>query len=266
MQTRASRTYRQALHPRRADLAREAAIVVAVYFAYSAVRALSSGQADEAIAHAEALVRWQRDWGLAWEPHIQRWTMDSLALTHAANIVYFWFHLPLLIAFALWMFFADREGFRFLRNVWVISQTIGVVVFFLLPVAPPRLLPAGYGFVDTMALLSPINYTTDQAGPLMNQYAALPSLHFAWSFIIAAGLWRALPWRPARFLALLFPLASFWSITATGNHFVADALAGAAVVAIAFALAYAFDRWFRFPGGPDAADDSSRLAPIFASK
>src|SRR3990172_9900092 len=124
----------------------------------------------------------------------------------------------------------------------VTTQLIGVAVYFLSPVAPPRLLPESYGFVDTMARLSPINYTTAEAGPLMNQYAAFPSLHFAWSFIIATGLYQTLPWRRVRPLALLFPLASFWSIVATGNHFVADALGGAAVVAVAFLLAYGFDR------------------------
>jgi hypothetical protein len=223
------------------DAARQLAIVVAVYIIYSAARALSGDSASVAVAQGEALVRWQRDWGLYWEPDIQSWTTASLAATHIANTIYFWFHLPLLAVFAIWMFFRDRERFRFLRSVWVITQVIGAVFYFLYPVAPPRLLPAGYGFEDTMAQLSPINYSSAEAGPLMNQYAAFPSLHFAWSVIIAVGLYQTLPWPPARLLALLFPLASFWSIVATGNHFVADALGGAAVVALAFLLASALD-------------------------
>ena len=224
------------------DAAQQLAIVVAVYAIYSAVRALSSDAADVAVAQAQDIVRWQRQWGLYWEPDIQAWTTESLTVTHIANTVYFWFHLPLLIVFAVWMFFADRQRFRFLRNVWVITQVIGVAVYFLYPVAPPRLLPESYGFVDTMAQLSPINYSSAEAGPLMNQYAAFPSLHFAWSVIIAVGFYQTLPWRPAKALPLLFPLASFWSIVGTGNHYVADALGGGIVVSAAFLLAHSLDR------------------------
>ena len=242
MATNARRPALSLALPRWPDIVRQMAIVVAVYAAYSAVRAVSNGAAVQAVAHAEDLFAWQRDWGLDWELSIQEWALKSLSVVRIANTVYFWFHLPVLIAFAVWMFLANRNAYRFLRNVWVISQVIGVVIYLFYPVAPPRLLPASYGFVDTMALHSAINYSSSEAGPLMNQYAAFPSLHFAWSVLIAAGLYLTIPWRPARYLALLFPAASFWSIVATGNHYVADALGGAVVVALAFLLAYAFDR------------------------
>ncbi len=224
------------------DALLQVGVVVAVYIAYSAVRALSSDAAAQATANAKDLVAWQKDWGLYWEPTIQEWALKSISVVHAANTIYFWFHLPVLAAFGIWMFLASRESFRFLRNVWVITQVVGVFIYALYPVAPPRLLPGSYGFVDTMDLHSVIKYSSDEAGPLMNQYAAFPSLHFAWSVLIAAGLYQTLPWRPARYAALLFPLASFWSIVATGNHYVADALGGALVVAFAFLAALAVDR------------------------
>src|SRR3989304_3857890 len=220
------------------DAAQQLAIVVAVYVIYSAARALSGDSASVAVAQGEALVRWQRQGALYWEPDIQAWTTESLTVTHIANTVYFWFHLPLLAVFAVWMFFADRQRFRFLRNVWMITQVIGVAVYFLSPVAPPRLLPESYGFVDTMAQLSPINYSSAEAGPLMNQYAAFPSLLFPWSVLFAVGFSHPLPWRPAKALPLLFPLASFWSIVGTGNHYVADALGGGRVVSAGFLLAH----------------------------
>ncbi len=242
MATNARRPALSLALPRWPDVVRQMAVVVAVYVAYSAVRAISGGAAPAAVAHAKDLVAWQRDWGLYWEPSIQEWALKSLSVVHLANTIYFWFHLPVLIAFAVWMFLANRNAYRFLRNVWVISQVIGAVIYLFYPVAPPRLLPGSYGFVDTMALHSAINYSSSEAGLLMNQYAAFPSLHFAWSILITAGLYQTIPWRWARPLALLFPAASFWSIVATGNHYVVDALGGALVVAAAFLLAYAFDR------------------------
>jgi membrane-associated phospholipid phosphatase len=225
---------------------REVTVVVVIYLAYTGVRSLSNGMGDVALAHAEQIIRWQREWGLYWEPDIQAWALDHLAVMHIANAVYFWFHLPLLIVFAVWMFVANRGNYSFLRNVWVFAQTRGLIVFLLYPVAPPRLLPGDYGFVDMMALHSPVNYSSAEASPLVNQYAAFPSLHFAWSFIIAVGLYWTLPWGWARGLAVLFPLASFWSIVATGNHFVADAVGGALVAALAFLLALTLDRAWRW--------------------
>lgn len=234
---------------------RETVVVLSIYVAYSVVRSLTGDASEAAVARAEDLVRWQQQWGLSWELDIQGWTLDRLPLVHIANFIYFWLHLPLLVVFAIWMFARNPRSYSFLRNVWVITQVVGVMVYYFLPVAPPRLLPNGYGFVDTMALHSPINYTTTEAGMLVNKYAAFPSLHFAWSFIIAVGLYQTLPWRWSRLLALLIPLASFWSIVATGNHFTADALAGAIVVALGFLLAFGIHRvrrWRRDRRGRDA--------------
>ncbi len=225
--------------------AREMAVVLAVYVAYSAVRSLSGDATDAAVARAQDIVRFEVDWGINWEPDIQSWTLGYEPLIHVANFIYFWLHLPLLLIFAPWMFFRSRKDFGFLRNVWVITQLIGLVFFLLYPVAPPRLLPGGYGFVDTLTMQGPFSYTSTEAGILMNKYAAFPSLHFAWAFIIAYGLYKTLPWSWARWLALSFPLVSFWAIVATANHFVADALAGGIVAILSFALAIGLDRLVR---------------------
>jgi membrane-associated phospholipid phosphatase len=221
---------------------REVAIVLAIYVAYSAVRSLSGDEVASAVASAEEIVRWQERWGLDWEISIHSWTIDRSPLVHVANFIYFWFHLPLLPVFAVWMFWRDERSFGFLRLVWLISQVIGIAFFYFYPVAPPRLLPPGFGFFDTLAQNGLVDYQQAELGLLMNKYAAFPSLHFAWSFIIAAGLYQTLPWLWARRLALLFPLASFWSIVATGNHYVADALAGGVVVAFAFLMAFGAER------------------------
>jgi membrane-associated phospholipid phosphatase len=79
----------------------------------------------------------------------------------------------------------------------------------------------------------------------MNKYAAFPSLHFAWSFIIAAGLYRTLPSPWARWASLMLPVLSLWSILATANHFILDALGGAIVAAFCFATVAAIDRFLQ---------------------
>jgi hypothetical protein len=75
---------------------------------------------------------------------------------------------------------------------------------------------------------------------LTNQYAAMPSLHFGWSLwcglviAIVAPKW----WMKA--LGLLHPFFTVSAIVATGNHWVLDAVGGAAVVLAGFGLSYVF--------------------------
>jgi hypothetical protein len=149
-------------------------IVFGVYVAYSAVRSLSGDEADAAAAHGAQIVRWQDTLGLSWETQLQSWTSSIDLLVHTANFVYMWFHLPALAVFAIWMVARDARSLPYLRNVWVLSEVIGLFFFYFYPVAPPRLLPAEYGFVDTLAQHSSVNYTTPEAGILMNEYAAFP--------------------------------------------------------------------------------------------
>lgn len=234
---------------------REIGIVLAIYIAYSAVRSLSGDEAAAAVANAEDLIRWQERWGLDWELDIQEWTLDLWPLVHVANFVYFWFHLPFLALFAVWMFWKDERTFGFLRWVWLITQVIGLFFYYFYPVSPPRLMPPAFGFEDTLLNHSPVNYGGAEAGILMNKYAAFPSLHFAWAFIIAAGLFTTLPSPWKRPVAFFFPLASFWSIVATGNHYVVDALSGGVLAAFAFALAAYVRRRRSRSTGPAAPQD-----------
>jgi hypothetical protein len=106
------------------------------------------------------------------------------------------------------------------------------VVFWLYPMAPPRLLP-GVGFVDVVAATGSPGST--HSGPLAqhaNELAAMPSLHLAWAVWTAWAAWRML--RGRRFAAAVwaYPVVTAAVVLATGNHFVADVVAGAALTAV----------------------------------
>ncbi len=213
---------------------REVAIVLGIYVAYSAVRSLSGDEVAAAVSNAERLVRWERQLGISWELAVQSWATSRPLVVHVANFIYFWLHLPMLAVFGFWMFLRNREQFIFLRAVWVVTQLIGLAFFYFEPVAPPRLLPSFYGFADTLTQQSFINYSTTEAGILMNKFAAFPSLHLAWSIIMAVGFYRTFGWRWAKLLALTYPGISFWSIVATGNHFIVDGIAGGLLAGLSF--------------------------------
>src|SRR4029453_18758403 len=103
-----------------------------------------------------------------------------------------------------------------------------------LPVAPPRLVDPSLG--DTIRehtgwyrTLAPLKVT--------NQYAAMPSLHVGWSLLAGIALARASRRRIAYPFAMLLPIAMALAVVMTANHYVLDAVVGAAVAAVALTLA-----------------------------
>ncbi|WP_405879478.1 phosphatase PAP2 family protein [Streptomyces sp. NBC_01384] len=148
----------------------------------------------------------------------------------------FHFVVPLTV---LGVLYARRPGdYRWARSALGFTTLVALVGFWLFPLAPPRLMP-GLGVIDTVYGVqdfSKPDYGTLTA--LTNQYAAMPSLHFGWSLwcglviAILAPKW----WMKA--LGLLYPLCTVSAIVATGNHWVLDAVGGAAVVSAGFGLTY----------------------------
>jgi hypothetical protein len=76
---------------------------------------------------------------------------------------------------------------------------------------------------------SKVSYQAQSLGPFVNPYAAVPSLHFGWSFLMSVAL--VLAWPRAWWtwtLAVVQPVLMFFAIVATANHWVLDAVAGLA--------------------------------------
>jgi membrane-associated phospholipid phosphatase len=96
----------------------------------------------------------------------------------------------------------------------------------------------------------------------------MPSLHSADALIVGVGLALLVRSRPARAVWLLWPLAVWFSVLATGNHFWLD-LVGGIVVAGIGALAVGALRthrpsWSRpAPTLPPAAKHAQVVLPLF---
>jgi membrane-associated phospholipid phosphatase len=60
----------------------------------------------------------------------------------------------------------------------------------------------------------------------VNLVAAVPSLHSAFTMLVALFLWNRVPWRWARPLLLLYPAAMGLTLMATGEHYFFDVLLG----------------------------------------
>ncbi len=98
--------------------------------------------------------------------------------------------------------------------------------------APPRL--TELGFADTVTNGIGLNLSSELLGALYNPLAAVPSLHFGYSLLVGVGVYALAQRRWVRLLGVTYPLFMLYTIVATGNHFVLDAVAGAVVVAAAW--------------------------------
>lgn len=224
------------------EFLRELGIVAAAGLLYFLVRGAVQDRADEAFARARALLDLEQQLGIAWETVIHESALSADWLVDLANAVYFWGHMPLLIALALWLWFRRRAVWRGLRAALLASALLGIACYVIWPTAPPRLMPE-LGYIDTLALRAAASYQAQEVGPFVNPYAALPSLHVGWALLAGAacarvalgeaGLRRAL-WL---LLAVAIPASQTWAVVATANHWLLDAAAGAAVVALAALLA-----------------------------
>jgi membrane-associated phospholipid phosphatase len=223
----------------------ELLIVGVAYVCYSLVRGAVVERTVEATSRAIRIVEFEQRLGLwAWESKMQAWALSSDFLVFFFNAVYIYAYLPLIVGVGVWLFVCHRQRYVLLRNAFLISGGIGLIIFNLLPTAPPRLLPWPLSdqVVDTMSAFSRIHYDMHPAA-FMNHYAAIPSLHFGWDLLLGIGI----IWTMRNFLGIAFgvtmPAAMFVAVVVTGNHFIVDVLAGAAVALIGLGLALLLQRY-----------------------
>ena len=220
---------------RRKAFLREAGIVISAYFAYFVVRGATEGDVVSALRHARAIENLERSLGLFVEPALQAAIVGERWLVDLANWVYVWGHWPIIGLIAIWLYYSPPASYRLFRNAFLISGAIGLAIFMTFPTAPPRL--AGLGLVDTVVQHSNF-YHLLQPPQLTNQYAAFPSLHFGWNLLIGIALVVESPRRWLRLFGAALPVAMLAAVVLTANHYVIDAVAGAAVALIGLGLAW----------------------------
>ena len=168
----------------------ELLIMTAATLAYFLIRGSVVDRAAEAFIRGIEVVHFERRIGIFWELPLQSFVLGNLALTKFFNWVYFWLHLPLILGFGLWLYVRHRDRYVLIRNAFMVSGGIGLVIYSLFPVAPPRLMP-NLGFVDTMAIFSQVSYQAQSLKPFVNPFAAIPSLHFGWALLMCIGIFIA---------------------------------------------------------------------------
>ena len=214
------------------------AVGLLVYFL---VRGNVTDRAVQATRNAIAVIDAEKALGIFWEPRMQTWILDSKTQVDFWNWVYFWAHAPAIVLIGLWLLWRHPRTYVLIRNAFLVSAVIGLACYELYPVAPPRLVD-GYGFVDTMQLYSRTSYQAQSLKPFVNPYAAMPSLHLGWSFLLCVGVYRVRHDLPGLVLGTLLTLLMGLAIVLTANHYILDGVAGLAVAMIALAAALWWDQ------------------------
>lgn len=211
------------------ELGKQVFYIVCGALFYFGVRGMTEGSPATAIRRGRQILAWEERLGIAIEREAQALITDSDTLVTVANWVYIWLHWPIIIVTLLVLHWKRRPDYLILRNAMFVSGAIGLVIFALYPVAPPRL--TGQGFVDTVTELS-TSYRVLQPPALVNKYAAVPSLHVGWNLLVGIIVFGATQRRWLRALAVAGPLAMGAAVVFTANHYVVDGIAGA-IVALA---------------------------------
>ena len=176
-------------------------------------------------ANARDVLALEKELGLDLEAGVQALLVDVEPLTTAANWVYIWGHWPAIAVTLLWLALSHRTIFLRMRNAMIASGAMGLCVYTTYPVAPPRLLEAGY--VDTITEQSR-SYRVLQPPAFVNQYAAMPSLHVGWDLVLGMSVVAAAGTVLLRTIGRLMPVVMAAATVLTANHYILDVLAGAA--------------------------------------
>lgn len=214
--------------------AREALIIAVAILLYFTVRGLVDARQVDAFQNAGRLIRFEQWLGIFQEPRFQDWALDWKPLATIANWVYIWGHWPVIVLTLTWLVIAHREHYPVYRNALLISGAVGLVIFFVLPMAPPRFMTT-YGFVDTVTLHSDA-YRVLQPPALVNQFAAMPSLHCGWDLLMGIAIARHAPSR-IRWIGYVLPITMYLAVVLTANHYFLDGVAGEAIVIVSLLIA-----------------------------
>lgn len=225
------------------------------YLAYSAVRnTFGSNSVSPAVAfeNAHDVIAIERSLGLFFEPELQALFLSWEALVRFLNVFYGTSHFIVTAGTLIWLFTRLPAQYRLWRNTLAATTALGIVGFSLFPVMPPRLLAdcgrygacSGPALVDTIVeIQGPWTVHSGTMEAVSNQYAAVPSLHFAWSAWCSAVAIFALRRLSSRILAVSYSALTLLAVLVTANHYWLDAALGALAFGAGFVLARLADHF-----------------------
>jgi len=211
-------------------------------WAYDAINNLSSVRRGAALAHGAGIYHVERRVHLDPELTLNRWLAVHLTFGRLLADYYDTLHFVVTLGVLFWVWWRHSSRYRMLRNTLIGTNLIGFAVFWLYPVAPPRMLAAA-GFVDIVSVTHAVGaWSTGALASQANEYAAMPSLHVAWAIWCALAVWVVRPDTISRVIAAVYIVITSLIVIATANHYLLDAAAGALTATVSAVVALAWER------------------------
>jgi hypothetical protein len=253
---------RRLLRWRRPVWWQEIGIVALGYWLYSLGRNAIPQQDSIAIRHGFSVQHLQDVLHLNFELSINHFVAAHEWLAQIMDYYYATLHFIITIIVMVWLFLRRPHLYRGARTVLFTTTLIGLLGFTLYPLAPPRLLP-GTHYVDTVLAFHTWGSLADpEIAKHSNQYAAMPSLHIGWAlwcgltiFMCARPLW-------VRVLGLCYPVFTLMVIIGTANHYIIDAVGGAAAITLAFGIQWVLSGHGAYQPAYDAPDFAMAEPPL----
>lgn len=214
----------------------ELAIIAVGYWLYTMGRNAVPEQQSIALRHGRSVQHLQDLLHLNFELSINHFVARNEWLAQVMDYYYATLHFIVTIGVMVWLFARKSHVYRGARTALFVTTLLGLLGFYLYPLAPPRLLPQ-YDYIDTLLKFHTWGSLADpKIAEHSNQYAAMPSLHIAWAIWCGVALWVCARRLWVRLLGLAYPFLTLMVIVGTANHFIIDAVGGAAIILVGFGV------------------------------
>ena len=222
---------RSRLLPRGAgDLLWQIVLFCGAYWLYRLVRGLVWDQSAAAFEHARQIVDVERALGLFVEPSLQHWAIGSGWIDDIGSWMYLNTHFVVTTCALAYIYLFRNEHYYFVRNMFMVAMGLALAGYLLYPTAPPRMLPE-LGFADSVSDFTGVS-SDASVNALFNPYAAVPSMHVGFALMLSVPMIRMARRTWAKALWALYVPVVTLVVVVTANHWVLDAVAGAAVAAV----------------------------------
>lgn len=233
-ETPVARTHREPGRRTRREVVREVVLVVGLYMAYSATRLAASGSWDVAKGHARGILDVERWLRIDIEHSLNMWTSQHTWFEVATSYWYQSMHYLVTPTVLIVLFFRRPLLYRPARTALLGATFLALFGYFFFPTAPPRLLGQ---YVDTVSESSVYGWwpsaaeqAASGASSVTNQVAAMPSMHVGWAVWVSVVLAFLARRTWVKIAVWGYAATTTLVVVLTGNHWVLDAVAGAALV------------------------------------
>jgi len=225
---------------------KEVLFVAVFYGGYTVVRDIRGSRPVsrvQAFTNADRLIDVERFLGIFQEQRLQQAFLSHRLFIAVWDVFYDTAHFAVTGAVLVWLFYRRPRRYRLWRNILAVTTALALIGFAFFPLMPPRLLPASYHFVDTLRTIGGLwSFDSGEMVRVSNQYAAMPSLHIAWSSWSALAVGPMIKPRWGKVVVYSYPSLTLFTIVVTANHYFLDAAGGALVLGAGYVVARAITR------------------------